>query len=453
MFKQSKTMRVMSNTQKHQSTNVPPKASRVFSGDRAVSPPFMPPEIKNTLSAAPIESFDNIAMAKQLACKTNDILGHIAAFPMVLDSVFETWSRVQAGNQKIQSLLYGVVNRQSIVADSTPVETALSLPKSIFVADITLQERFNTLRYLQQSAERLLAEWGRSHPHSIEALQSLTECLAQFKWAPKILKALISDVQALTSQCTALDCIEQTGFDFRELKEFQQSLYRDQREQEKIKKRIIEANLRLVFSIARKYATQGVEFEDLVQEGNLGLIRAVERFDYQSGYQFSTYAVHCIRQRILFALSHDSRLIRLPVGLVHQQRRLRRITEQASQHPALLSAQKKLEKFRILNHAFYSLETPVHENSKRCLGDCLADAQALNPYETTAAASIQKALNVALQYLNPRAAEVLRLRFGLGREAETLAVIAVQLKLSRERVRQIEAQALCKLAPYLRGAR
>jgi RNA polymerase sigma factor (sigma-70 family) len=449
MFKQPRPIRLMSNTQKHQSTTVPLKANRGFSGDTAASHPFMPPETNHTLSAMAIGSFDNIAMAEQLACKTNDILGHIATFPMVLERVFEIWCNIQAGNQKIQSLLYGVVNRQS-VADPTPFETPLSLPKSVFVADTTLQERFNTLRYLQKSAERLLAKWGRSHPHSIETLQSLAECLAQFKLTPKVLKALISDVQALTSQCTALDCIEQTGFDFRELQELQQSLYRDQREQEQIKKRMIEANLRLVFSIARKYAAQGLEFEDLVQEGNLGLIRAVERFDYQSGYQFSTYAVHCIRQRILFALSHDSRLIRLPAGVVHQQRRLRRT---ASQNPALLSAQKKLEKLRILNHAFYSLETPVHENSKRCLGDCLADAQALNPYETTAAASIQKALNVALQYLNPRSAEVLRLRFGLGREADTLAVIAAQLKLSRERVRQIETQALRKLAPYLREAR
>ncbi len=452
MFKQSKPIRVMSNTQKHQSTTVPLKAIRAFSGDRAISKP-MPPETKNPLSAMPIGSFDNIALAKHLACKTNDILGHIAAFPIVLDRVFETWRNIQAGNQKIQSLLYEFVNRQS-VATSTTFETALSPQESVFVADTALTRRFNALRYSQKSAERLLAEWGRSHPHSIEALNSLTECLAQFKWTPTVLKALISDVQALTSQYRALDCVEQTGFDFKDLQELQQSLCKDQREQYQIKQRMIEANLRLVFPIARKYATQGLEFEDLVQEGNLGLIRAVERFDYHRGYQFSTYATHCIRQSILLALSHYSRLIRLPVAVVHRQRHLKRMqVAQASQYPALPSAQQKLERLQILNHAVYSLETPVGEDAKRCLGDRLADSDAINPYEATAEASIQKALNAALQHLSPRSAEVLRLRFGLDREAETLAVIAAQLQLSSERVRQIEVQALRTLAPYLKGER
>lgn len=452
MFKQSKTQ-VMPNIQKRRSIAVLLRGIMAFgSADDAISKPFNQPETKKTRSM-PIASFDNIAMAKQLACKTNDILGHIAVFPFVLDRVFETWRKVQTGDQKIQSLLYGFVDLQSVEA-STTFETALSLEDSVFAADTALQKRFDTLQYLQQSAERSLAQWGRSHPYSIEALNSLAESFAQFKWMPTVLKALISDVQNFTSQYTALNCVEQTGFDFRQLQALQQSLYKDQREQRQIQQRMIEANLRLVFSIARKYTSLGLEFEDLVQEGNLGLIRAVERFDYRRGYQFSTYAAHCIRHSILSALSNDSRLIRLPVAVVHQQRDLKRIqAEQMSQHAALPSAQQKPERLRILNHAVYSLETPLGEDAKQCLGDCLADRDAINPYEATAEASIREALNAALQHLSPRAEEVLRLRFGLGREAETLAVIAAQLQLSSERVRQIEAQALRALAPYLEGGR
>jgi RNA polymerase sigma factor (sigma-70 family) len=453
MFKQPKSTYGVPNIQKQQSATKSLRVIRAFdSADSVISKPFNQPQMKKALRSMPIASFDNIALSKHLACKTNDILGHIAAFPIVLERVFETWRKVQAGHQKIQSLMYGFVEPQSI-EDSAAVETALLLEERVFVADTVLPRRFDTLQYLQKSAEQSLAEWGRSHPHSIEALQSLTEYLAQFKWTSTVLKALINDVQALTSQYTALNCVEQTGFDFRQLQKLQQSLSKVQRERHQIQQWMIAANLRLVIPIARKYAALGLEFEDLVQEGNLGLIRAVERFDYQRGYQFSTYATHCIRQSILSALSNDSRLIRLPVAVGHQQRHLKRIqAEQLSLHPALPSAQQKLERLQILNHAVYSLETPVGEDAKYCLGDCLADTTAINPYEATAEASIREALNTALQHLNPRAAEVLRLRFGVDREAKTLAVIAAQLQLSAERVRQIEVQALRILAPYLKDA-
>lgn len=394
-----------------------------------------------------IEAQNNILLAKSLICKTNAILSHIAAFPVVLERVFEIWHKVQTGYQKIQSLLYGFINPQS-VEGSVELETALSLEESVFLADAALQRHFDTLRYLQQSAERSLVEWGRSHPFTIEALQSLAKHLAQFKWTSNVLKALISDVQVLTSQYTALNCLEQTDFDFRQLQKLQQSLSKDQRERHQIQQQMIEANLRLVFPIARKYTALGLEFEDLVQEGNLGLIRAVERFDYHRGYQFSTYATHCIRQSILSALSNDSRLIRLPVAVGHQQRHLKRI--QAGQ-VSLPSSQQKPGKLEILNHVVYSLETPVGEDAKHCLGDCLADTTAINPYEAAAEASIREALNAALKHLSSRAQEILRLRFGLDREAQTLAVIAAQLRLSSERVRQIEAQALGVLTRYFAG--
>lgn len=458
MFKQSKSTRVMPKVQKHQSATISSlKAMRTFElADDAISKSFTPPENKAPCSM-PRESFDNIAMAKHLAFKTNDILDHIAVFPIVLDRVFEIWRKVQLGNQKIQSLMYGLVNPQSI-EDSTTFETTLSLEENVFVADTMLERRFDTLRYLQQFAVRSLAKWGRSHPHSIAALQSLAKCLAQFKWTPTILKALINDFQDLTSQCTALNCVEQTGFYFTELQKLQLSLCKAQSEQRQIQQRMIEANLRLVISIARKYTAQGLEFEDLVQEGNLGLIQAVERFDYQLGYQFSTYAIHWIRHGILSALSNYSRLIRLPVSVGHQERQLKRIqAEQAFQHrvlrQALLRIPQKPQKFRLLNSRILSLETPVNEDTELRLGDCLTDPQTLNPYEAAAEASIKALLNTALEHLSPRAAEILRLRFGLDREVQTLAVIAAQLKLSSERVRQIEAQALRKLGPYLTGAR
>jgi len=450
MFKQSK-MQMMPNSQKQQNTTVPLKAIRAFgSADDTIKKFFNPPETKKALHSMLIAPPGNTAMAKHLACKTNAILSHIAAFPIVLERVFEIWHKVQTGHQKIQSLLYGFINPQS-VEGSVALETVLSLEESVFLADTALQRRFDTLRYLQQSAERSLVEWGRSHSHSIEALQSLAEYLAQFKWTPTVLKALISDVQVLTSQYTAWNCVEQAGFDFRQLQVLQQSLCKNQRERHQIQQQMIEANLRLVFRIARKYIALGLEFEDLVQEGNLGLIRAVERFDYHRGYQFSTYATHCIRQSILSALSNDSRLIRLPVAVGHQQRHLKRVqAKEKSQHA---SVQQKPGKLQILNHVVYSLETPVGEDAKHCLGDCLADTTAINPYEAAAEASIREALNAALQYLNPRAQEVLRLRFGLDRETQTLAVIAAKLQLSSERVRQIEAQALRELTRYLAGGR
>jgi RNA polymerase primary sigma factor len=225
---------------------------------------------------------------------------------------------------------------------------------------------------------------------------------------------------------------------------------------EEAKRRLIESNLRLVMAITRNYTKANVPLLDLIQEGNLGLIRAVEKFDYRLGYKLSTYATWWIRQAITRALADQGRTIRLPVHVADQVRRLlrarRQLAQKLNREPTLAElareAQQSEERVRELLELVenpVSLETPVGDGES-LYGDLIEDVHSLAPHEQSAEQARGRELAGALKQLNPRMQRVLTLRFGLdGETPQTLEEVGTQLGITRERVRQLETRALREL--------
>jgi RNA polymerase primary sigma factor len=258
-------------------------------------------------------------------------------------------------------------------------------------------------------------------------------------------------------QHSLIELQSQTGIPIKELKDINKQMSTGEAKARRAKREMTEANLRLVISIAKKYTNRGLQFLDLIQEGNIGLMKAVDKFEYRRGYKFSTYATWWIRQAITRSIADQARTIRIPVHMIETINKMNRISRQILQEtgqeplPAVLAEkmempEDKIRKILKISKEPISMETPIGDDDDSHLGDFIEDQGTLLPNEAALFSSLRDVTKEILDSLTPREAKVLRMRFGIEMNTDhTLEEVGKQFDVTRERIRQIEAKALRKL--------
>ncbi len=381
------------------------------------------------------------------------------------------------------------------------------------------RKRFARLRKLHQKFVGAVAKYEREHPKVQKARQELITYFLEFKLAPRLVDRLIArlhqmverlreqeravmdmcvnkahmprkefittfpdnetnlnwldkhirakrdysatlarlkdDVQRAQRRLIALQ--EECGMTITEIKDINRRMSIGEAKARRAKKEMVEANLRLVISIAKKYTNRGLQFLDLIQEGNIGLMKAVDKFEYRRGYKFSTYATWWIRQAITRSIADQARTIRIPVHMIETINKLNRISRQMLQEfgreatPEELSLrmempEDKVRKVLKIAKEPISMETPIGDDEDSHLGDFIEDLSMLSPAEAATVEGLREATQEVLAGLTPREAKVLRMRFGIDMNTDhTLEEVGKQFDVTRERIRQIEAKALRKL--------
>ncbi|WP_087018914.1 RNA polymerase sigma factor RpoD [Thaumasiovibrio subtropicus] len=381
------------------------------------------------------------------------------------------------------------------------------------------REKFSELRSSYQSMATAIDTYGRADPRTLVAVEELSEIFKQFRLIPKQFDRLVSSLrdtmdrvrtherlimricvdnskmpkknfvsffsgnessehwidEALSSGKPWADRLQnyeedlrrsvqklkgiegETGLSVERIKDISRRMSIGEAKARRAKKEMVEANLRLVISIAKKYTNRGLQFLDLIQEGNIGLMKAVDKFEYRRGYKFSTYATWWIRQAITRSIADQARTIRIPVHMIETINKLNRISRQMLQEmgreplPEELAErmqmpEDKIRKVLKIAKEPISMETPIGDDEDSHLGDFIEDTTLELPMDSATATNLRMATHEVLAGLTPREAKVLRMRFGIDMNTDhTLEEVGKQFDVTRERIRQIEAKALRKL--------
>jgi RNA polymerase primary sigma factor len=381
------------------------------------------------------------------------------------------------------------------------------------------REKFTLLREAYERTNKLSAEKGHSHKDTQAAIHDLAEVFKEFRLIPKLFDRLVKNMRSVMDRlrvkerlimknCVAIAgmpkktfikvfpgnetskdwfdeqvaaghpysealklvepeverCIaklklleKETCLDIHGIKDINRRMSIGEAKARRAKKEMVEANLRLVISIAKKYTNRGLQFLDLIQEGNIGLMKAVDKFEYRRGYKFSTYATWWIRQAITRSIADQARTIRIPVHMIETINKLNRISRQMLQEMGreptpeelaerMIMPEDKIRKVLKIAKEPISMETPIGDDEDSHLGDFIEDGSGELPVDSATAENLKDATHEVLAGLTAREAKVLRMRFGIDMNTDhTLEEVGKQFDVTRERIRQIEAKALRKL--------
>ena len=293
------------------------------------------------------------------------------------------------------------------------------------------------------------------YPENLTKVRWVDSLMKEKKYKKDLLEKVKQDV--VIAQKDIVELENTVGLSIKEIKEINRNMSMGETKMRRAKKDMVEANLRLVISIAKKYTNRGLQFLDLIQEGNIGLMKAVDKFEYRRGYKFSTYATWWIRQAITRSIADQARTIRIPVHMIETINKLNRVSRQMMQDmgreptPEELSKEldmpeDKVRKVLKIAKEPISTETPIGDDEDSSLGDFIEDTVIESPLENATEESLHFATDDVLASLTAREAKVLRMRFGIGMNTDhTLEEVGKQFDVTRERIRQIEAKALRKL--------
>jgi RNA polymerase primary sigma factor len=285
----------------------------------------------------------------------------------------------------------------------------------------------------------------------------MVQTLQEMRLSKKIIERMVKRLKRMYQNSSNPEYVEEHKINVEQVRRTFDAIRRGERKAERAKAELVEANLRLVVSIAKKYTNRGLQFLDLIQEGNIGLMKAVDKFEYRRGYKFSTYGTWWIRQAITRAIADQARTIRIPVHMIETTNKLvrtsRYLVQELGREPTPEEIAEKMElpldqvrKVLKIAKEPLSLETPIGEEGDSHLGDFIEDKNAVSPVDAAVSANLQEQTRKVLKTLTPREEKVLRMRFGIGEKSDhTLEEVGQDFEVTRERIRQIEAKALRKL--------
>ena len=461
-----------------------------------------------------------ITIAKSIEEGARDLLHACAHFPGIIEEILLEYALIKKEDKRISDLVVGFMDEEEEVlpgpqageqSDDEEENTGIDLEE--------LNKRFSAVKRLYNKAEKAITSKGRTSPEAIKELNKLGETFKFLKLSPKKFEVISlkprimarrvrqaereiynlcvqkskmprkefldafkenstnlkfldpifkskknyvgelvdykDDIKVIQNRIKGIE--KEIGMSVSELKELAAKMTKGETKIRRAKKDMIEANLRLVISIAKKYTNRGLQFLDLIQEGNIGLMKAVDKFEYRRGYKFSTYATWWIRQAITRSIADQARTIRIPVHMIETINKLNRISRQMLQEngreptPEELSIkmempEDKVRKVLKIAKEPISTETPIGDEDDTTLGDFIEDPLLDSPIDSATESNLIEATGGVLGSLTAREAKVLRMRFGIGMNTDhTLEEVGKQFDVTRERIRQIEAKALRKL--------